>query len=91
VAPGCCTVVHIERFVTSAWPGIAPSRGTHNADRGPVLSVRTELNICRSYPSCCVTDISAGVLKSVRGYKYGITAFGINASAVFQRLKTARR
>jgi hypothetical protein len=41
VVPGCCTVVHIERFVTSSWPGLARDRRAHNASRG--LSARVAL------------------------------------------------
>jgi hypothetical protein len=47
-APGCCTVVHIERCMTSAWPGISPGRITHTQQTGDLFL--TAFSHCLCYP-----------------------------------------
>jgi len=47
-APVCCTVAHIERCVTSAWPGIPPGRITHTRQTG-VCPLQRSVVVCVCY------------------------------------------
>lgn len=70
-APGCCTVVHIERCMTSAWPGISPGRITHTADRGFVPDCVQSLSVL----SRVAMECNASTLK--RSHRSLLSIFGV--------------